>query len=163
VKRRMGLLAAGGAVGQTATCVVQTSALTMQNANTDFTLVPGLADTVTFTATSIVYVSADGGAYTTSVDTNGFSAIDVALAVDGNVGNQYAGPAEPLTMVNNDGVVEAGTEWSLSIALVLPAGPYTFQVAAKSQDIGGASAAQVGADNGTSARELYRYSCCRPL
>jgi len=106
-----------------------------------FTLIPGLSVTITMPANPIVYVSADGGAYTTSEDGDGFSGIFVGLAVDG-IPEVVDVPTnqEPLTMLNNAGVTENIGHWSLSE--VFPLGTFaagsthTFQVGAQGGGIG---------------------------
>ena len=111
----------------------------------NFTLIPGLSLTVTVPANALVYVSSDGGAYTTSGTANGWSNTDIGLFVDGTA--LQDGSDQQLTMLNNAGVVGAAGHWSLSETLQLPAGTHTFAVAANGGGNGASAEVSGGAGN----------------
>ena len=133
-----------GPLGQDAESVYGTAEMAVPGAvSANSTLIPGLSLTVNVPANALVYVSSDGGAYTTSDVSNGWSFTDIGLFVDGTALQQ--GGDERLSMLNNANVVADG-HWSLSEALQLPAGTHSFAVAA---DGGGSgSVAEVSGSEG---------------
>ena len=98
---------------------------------------------MTVPANSLVYISSDGGATTTSGASNGWSDTDIGLFMDGLA---LPGNEEALTMLNNDNAI-ASARWSLSTTLQFPTGgTHTFEVAAAGG--GSGSTANVSGSNG---------------
>jgi hypothetical protein len=134
-----------GPLGQDAASVYGTGTLTVPAAFTgESTLIPGLALTMTVPANSLVYISSDGGATTTSEASNGWSDTDIGLFMDDVA--LPGGNEEELTMLDNDNAI-ASSRWSLSTTLQFPTGgTHTFEVAAAGG--GGGSSAIVSGSNG---------------
>jgi hypothetical protein len=101
-----------------------------------FTVLPGLTQTIIVPNNSVLYISSDGGAQTTSTATNGFSIVDVALFVDGSL--RANADYKRLVIANSTGIVNVFVNWSFSDSLVLPPGSHTIHVAAAGT--GGSSA-----------------------
>ena len=138
-----------GPLGQLASSVYSTAPLTVTN-QAAMTLVPGLTDSMTVPADSLVYISAEGGAQTDSSATSGFSDIGVSLLIDG--ASLAPGPnslTDVVTMANTGGTVGVTGHWSLSTAQVFPTGgTYAFEVGALGLAVAGGSTATVGASAG---------------
>lgn len=105
-------------------------------------LLPGLTRTVTLTAPAKILCHTDGGIQTTSGAVNGFSAVDIALFLNGALFGQ--GGYERVTVVNNTGVVTVLGFFSKEVIAALPAGTYTIEVKAL-KNLG--ANAFVGGDN----------------
>jgi hypothetical protein len=116
----------GGPLGQSAASVYSTSALAVVP-EAGRTLVPGLTQTVTVPANSLVYVSTDGGIETDSGSPTGFSQVDISVLVDGGV-VQLNDAYQRVDILNNGGFVNAFAYWSQSMALPLGTGTHTIQV-----------------------------------
>jgi len=108
-----------------------------------FVFVPGLSQTITVPANSVLYISTDGGAATTSSSTTGFSVVDVALVVDGSL-RPNAG-FRRLIINNTSSVIQQLVNWGMADSVVLTAGAHTIQVAAEL--VLGSSATVSGASN----------------
>jgi hypothetical protein len=93
-----------------------------------FTVLPGLTQTIIVPNNSVLYISSDGGAQTTSSATNGFSLVDVALFVDGSL--RANADYRRLVIANSTGIVNVFVNWSFSDSLALPPGSHTILVAA---------------------------------
>ena len=136
----------GAALDQTGNSVFGTGTLTL-TPTTGLTLVPGLTMTVTTTSGEFVYVSTDGGVQTTSNSATGFSDDGVAIAVDGIP--PANGSFEALNTLNNGGVVQVTSRWSLSEVISLGPGTHTIAVGAEGLDDGGSAAVVSGGTNNT--------------
>lgn len=101
-----------------------TAGITANNAG--WQILPGLTRTFTITAPAKLLCHTDGGIQTTSTATNGFSAVDVTLFLNGAYFGQ--GGYERVTVVNNFGVVTTLGFWSKEVIVTLPAGTYTVDV-----------------------------------
>lgn len=110
--------------------------------NAVWQILPGLTRTINITAPAKLLCHTDGGVQTTSAATNGFSAVDITLFLNGAYFGQ--GGYERLTVVNNTGVVTTLGFWSKEVMIALPAGTYTIDV--RSQKNLGANAT-VGGNN----------------
>jgi hypothetical protein len=139
-----------GTIGQQSATVSGTAGLTLPS-NTSFTLLPGLAQTITVPANSIVLVSTNGGAETTSGAAAGFSAVDVAVFVDGTRPPGTQGLYQRLIMANTTGITQMIGNWAMEAALppMAAGSTHTIEVAAAGPGIPGASSAVVGGGNTT--------------
>lgn len=117
-----------GPIGQQATTVVGSAQLQVSSATTTFTVIPGLTSTVTVPADADVYVSTDGGLQNTGTAATDFTAVDVALFVDG-VASPSAGQRR-ITAANNGGINQNIANWSFGRAFSLSPGSHTFSVRA---------------------------------
>jgi len=137
-----------GTTGQQSATVYGNSSLTVIN-SASFVVIPGLTQTVTVPANSIVLVSTNGGAATNSTATTGFSAVQVAVFVDGARTGGLQGLDQELIMANTTGLVQMMGNWSMEGVLppMAPGSTHTIQVAAAGLGIGGGSTATVGGSN----------------
>jgi len=87
---------------------------------------PGMTRTITLTAPAKILCHTDGGIQTTAATTNGFSAVDCVLFLNGAFFGQ--GGYERVTVVNNLGVVTCLGFWSKEVIATLPPGTYTIDV-----------------------------------
>jgi hypothetical protein len=87
---------------------------------------PGMSRTITLTAPAKILCHSDGGIQTTSATTNGFSAVDCVLFINGALFGQ--GGYERVTVVNNLGVVTTLGFWSKEVIATLAPGTYTIDV-----------------------------------
>jgi hypothetical protein len=116
-----------------------------------FTLLPGLAQTVTLPANGVLVVATDGGLVPRSVASPQGAAVDVAIFVDGV---QQKG-ARRVTAFNNNVVSPGIGLWALTLALpveAIGAGAHTVDVRAGWR--AGTTGADVsGGDNPTQPRQ----------
>lgn len=89
-------------------------------------ILPGMSRTITLTAPAKILCHTDGGIQTTSATTNGFSAVDCVLFLNGAFFGQ--GGYERVTVVNNLGVVTTLGFWSKEVIATLAPGTYTIDV-----------------------------------
>jgi hypothetical protein len=129
-----------GTTGQDATVVHGTSGVVPGAA---FTIVPGLDTTINVPSNSLVYVSSDGGAQTSSAATTGFSRVDVALSVDGSLPS--SGSYKRLVIANTTGNVTTLDYWSFADTFALSPGMHQFAIAALLNS--GSNATVSGDDN----------------
>lgn len=115
-----------GTTGQNATTAFGTAQLTVSS--TTFVAVPGLTQSLTVPAGAVVYVASDGGIATTSTLAAGFSAVSVALFVDGSLVSP--GGYRRVVATNNSGIGGTIETWSLSLAPSIGAGVHTFEIRA---------------------------------
>jgi hypothetical protein len=129
-----------GTAGQGSSTVVSTSALTLTTGNTAPTVIPGLADTVTVSASSILLISTHGGVATDSSASTGFSDVAIEVLIDDVVMPVSDNLFEGVLPVNNTGITGAYQNWSFDGALTaltsLAPGQHTIQVAARDQGEG---------------------------
>lgn len=104
----------GATTGQTGSTVFGTGPLTSPLA---FTLLPNLSLTLDVPASSLLYVSTDGGALATS----GFAVIDVALYVDG---------VQTTLLRRTQCGADAYCDWNMARTMTLSAGIHTLEVRA---------------------------------
>jgi hypothetical protein len=109
-----------------------------------------MTQTVTVPANGVVLVGTNGEAETTSTATTGFSAVDIAVFIDGTRPPQLQGALyQRLIMANTTGITQMTGNWTLEAALPpLSPGQHTIEVAAASAGIGG-STATVGSNSTT--------------
>lgn len=124
----LGLNPTWSGLGQNSTTVYGSAGLSVPSTMTTFTLVPGLTQTLTIPANSIVYISTDGGVSTTSVASNGYSGVDIAIYIDGAILSN--GGYKRIYVLNNGGLVGNFGFWSMSLAQSLSAGSHTIAVRA---------------------------------
>jgi hypothetical protein len=122
----------GGTTGQDATTAFGTTALSLTTVSETYTAVPGLSQTITVPANSVVYVSTDGGVAVNSGTADAGATVDVGLFVDGNL----VGSARRLLPRNTSGapgtVLMAGFEtWSMALSTDLSESTHTFEVGAR--------------------------------
>jgi hypothetical protein len=112
--------AANTVYGASAAVVTSTSQL----------FLPGLSQTITVPANTMVYISTDGGGQTNSVATTAFSIVDVAVVVDNlllpNGFFRRIFCSNPT--FNTTGVVIPACNWSLGGAVALSPGTHTIAV-----------------------------------
>ncbi len=116
---------AGAALDQSGTSVFGTGTVIIGSIS-GFQLVPGLTLTLTTTSNEFVYVSTDGGVQNLSNSASGFSLDDVVIAVDGAFAG-LGGPEEVSTL-NNGGIINNVSPWSLSEVIPLAPGTHTVAV-----------------------------------
>ena len=104
-----------------------TSAVTATTAG--WVILPGMSRTITLSAPAKILCHTDGGIQTTSGATNGFSAVDCVLFLNGGLFGQ--GGYERVTVVNNLGVVTTLGFWSKEVIATLAPGTYTIDVRTK--------------------------------
>jgi hypothetical protein len=134
-----------GTTGQNAFTAFGTAGLSLSSASAGLTLIPGLTQTVNVPANSVLYLSADGALRSDSSVTNGYSYVEIALVVDGNVPQN--GGVRQVLCANNAFPVEV-CSWSLANSTTLGPGTHTIEVKASYQ--GGTTQVGVsgGPDNG---------------
>lgn len=130
--------------GQDATSVFGTTPVTISSTTTG-TPVPGLTQTVTVPQNAKVFISTTGGIQTQSATTNGYSAVDILLAVD-NI--QTSGGSRRIYCLNNAAVVAVTCNWDMSVAQSLSAGQHTITVFARGAGLGGDPATVSGNNQG---------------
>lgn len=113
--------------------------------NPPFQQIPGLSTTVTVPANSAVLVSTYGGIQTQGTLERDYSAVDIALHVNGAVPPQ--GAWQRVTAANTTGLTRTLAYWHITTVVSLPAGTHTFTVRARPSS--GGVAASVGGDNTT--------------
>ncbi len=107
-----GLAGPAGTAGQSATTVLGTGQLQV-TPTTNYTLIPGLTQTVNVPAGARVYVSTDGGIQNTGMGTT-FTTVDIALFVDGSLS-----PAQRrIVAANTTGVAQMLGNWSFGTDLL---------------------------------------------
>jgi len=87
---------------------------------------PGLTQTINVPNNCVVYLATDGGLFTTSTLSSGYSEVEVYFKIDGTVPSH--GGFGDITVVNNAGITQATGRWSLSLATSLSAGSHTVAV-----------------------------------
>ncbi len=117
-----------GTTGQDAFDAYGTGALT-NFSSTTFTIIPGLTQTINLPANCVLKISTNGGFETTSYSTNGVTAVDVAIFIDGAAPSNGAW----LTYVaaNTYGVVQNRTNFALTKVANLAAGNHIIDVRVK--------------------------------
>jgi hypothetical protein len=117
-----------GTLGQASTTVYGSTSVTVANAA--FVLVPGLTQTINVPANSVVQISTDGGIQVNSTSATAFSAVDVALFIDGV--NVSDGNFKRLFALNNAQTASVGAlaieNWSFGTSRVLTPGTHTITV-----------------------------------
>jgi hypothetical protein len=106
--------------------------------------VQGLQRTIQVPPNSVLYISTDGGAQTTSTSPSGYSIVDVGIYVDPAQGSPSA--VYRRLVINNGGAPSADiVNWSMAFSTVLPPGSHTIQVAATLVDGSPANVSGAGA------------------
>ena len=120
-------------LGQSAITFFGSASLTITPAS-GYNVVPGLSTSITVSSNQSVFVSSDGGIATTSAATAGFSEVDIAVIVDGNLVPD--GGYQRHFILNNTGVTGVSGQWSLSLVLTLAPGTHTVAVYAAGTGLG---------------------------
>ena len=115
-----------GTTGQNATTAYGTTSITVTS--TTFVPIPGLTQTINVPSGAVVYVATDGGIATTSSLASGFSAVSIALYVDGTLVSP--GGYRRVVAVNNSGIGGTIETWALSLTPSVSAGTHTFEIRA---------------------------------
>jgi hypothetical protein len=116
-------------LGQNATTVRGNGSIQITSTTTEYTLIPGLAQTMSVPAGSVLYISTDGGIYSLgAIDT--VSVVDVAIFVDG------AAVSERRIVINNSGLAGSVANWSLALAPALSPGSHNIEVKVKNSFTG---------------------------
>jgi len=123
-----GKLVAGA--GQSTSSSFGSSTLTVTNATTTFTVLPGISQTITVPSNCFVLITADGGVNTTSTSTTSIASVDIAIFIDGsfptNGGYRRVSAHNPSgTAINSTGV-----PWSITTTATLSPGSHTIDVRA---------------------------------
>ncbi len=93
--------------------------------NGTFILLPGCSQVITLTGNAKVFLHLDAGLQTTSVATNGYTAADFVLAVNGAfLGN---GGYRRIIALNNTGLVTNIESCAMGAVVTLAPGTYTFE------------------------------------
>lgn len=142
-----GPMGAPGTTGQEVREVYGTGQLTVTSATSSFTLIPGLATTVTIPDGAAVRVDTNGGIQCTAAGA-AYSVVDIALFVDGVASVQ--GGQRRVVAANTTTVGQMIANWSFGRSYQLPAGSHTFEVraigvdpAAAAANVSSASAPQI--------------------
>jgi hypothetical protein len=117
---------AGVAGPSAANTVFGTASLTLTLNSTTPSLLPGLSQTITVPENSTLYIATDGGGFTTSSLTTGFSIFDVAVFID-NV-PVLNGFVRRIVCANTTGLVNVVCNWSFGGAIALSPGTHTIAV-----------------------------------
>ena len=118
---------------------------------TPFYVIPNLSTVITVPSNSYVYIATDGSAETNNISNSfGFSAIDVAIVIDGSVVSN--GGYQPLTITNSEGLVGVSKNWGISLYQSLSAGTHTIAVYAASEGMAGGSSATVSGNSSSPYR-----------
>lgn len=129
-----------GTTGQYANTVFTTGQLTLTQTSTNYTLIPGLTQTITVPANAKVFVSTNGGFQNAATGTL-YAAGDFAIYIDGNPSTVQ----RQVIAANTTGLGQIMTQWTLSSVFQLAEGQHTIQVRAK--DAGGTADGNVGGTN----------------
>lgn len=119
-------LQGAGQIGQSATSYHSNAGITISSGS--FTALPGFPVTVNIPANCTVIINIDAGAQTTSSSATGFSVVDIAAMVDGNL--LANGAYQRLCIANVTGLTNQVRYASFSAALTLTAGNHSFGISA---------------------------------
>jgi hypothetical protein len=117
-----------GTTGQDILEAVGTGQLSVTGA-TNYTFVPGLALTVTVPANAKVHIDTTGGIQCTGTGT-AYSAVDVAVFVDGSITNAQ----RRVVAANTSGLAQVVSNWSFGRFINLTSGSHTIDVRAAGVD-----------------------------
>ncbi len=121
-----------GTTGQLSATVLSSGTLSTTASDASFVVAPGVTQTITVPASSVVLVNASGGFHTTSGSTSGGSVVDVALFVDGVQWPTAATKfARRVFALNTAVTTDAIADWALNYAIPLSAGSHTIDVRGK--------------------------------
>lgn len=138
-----------GTTGQSATTVYGTGSVSP--ALNGPVLLSGLTQTINVPSNSIVYLATDGGFYTTSLSSSGYSEVQVYFEIDGSI--PANGGYGDITVVNNAAKTSNATgRWSISLATPLLPGSHTIAVYGSLS--GGSTASISGAQGSAEQGEL---------
>lgn len=126
-------------LGQSAITVFGTNSLNLTSKETNFTLVPGLTQTINVPADSRIILTTDGGIYSSGA-VNTFSVADVGIFIDGALVSVRR------IVIGNNPLPQSIGNWSLSLAQTLSAGSHTIEVRARS-GLKGSENATVSSDS----------------
>jgi hypothetical protein len=127
-----------GTTGQDVYEVFGTGQLVVSTSTSLYTLIPGLAQTITVPANCKVIVSTDGGVQSTGATSTSFSVLDIAIFVDGIV--SASGGQRRIAIANTSALAQLIQNWSMERVYTLTAGSHTFEVKAVSGAAGSANA-----------------------
>jgi len=116
-----------GTAGQDVIEVYGTGQLTVSTGTTAFTTIPGLSTVVDVPEDTKVVISTNGGVQCTGVGTS-FSAVDIAIFVDGVASNQ--GGQRRVIAANTTAVGQIIANWSMMRTYPLTPGNHTIEVRA---------------------------------
>ena len=109
--------------------ITGTTLLTVTNATTTLTLIPGLTTSITVPTQTMVFIQTNGGINGIGTTTTSGSAIDVGLLVDGvtlpSGGYQRMFADNP---TGNATVTNWVANWDMTVILTLSAGTHTVSV-----------------------------------
>lgn len=118
---------AAGTTGQSVSTAYGTGQLVL-SAAANYTLIPGLTQTISVPSNATVFITSDGGAQHTSTAINSSSVVDIGIYVDG-VLVPSAGQRR-VVMSNTQAVGQMIGNWNMSVSRPLAAGSHTIQVRA---------------------------------
>lgn len=124
-----------GTAGQDVVEVYGTGQLAVTAAMTGYTVVPGLEAVVNVPPNALVRVDTSGGIQCSQTG-DAYSAVDVAIGIDGDVTNAR----RRIVASNTPTVAHMITNWSFGRTFSLAPGSYVFQVGAANADPGSATA-----------------------
>ena len=126
-----------GTTGQDVIEVYGTGQLTVTSAFTSFVVIPGLSTQINVPDDARVTLATNGGIQCTAAGA-AYSAVDIALFVDGVASNQ--GGTRRVVAANTTTVGQMVASWSFSRTYTLAPGVHTIEVRAISGDPGSAAA-----------------------
>ena len=133
-----GPIGPAGTTGQDVYEVFGTAQLIVSTSTSLYTLIPGLAQTITIPANCKVIVSTDGGVQSTGATNTSFSVLDIGIFVDGFV--SASGGQRRLAIANTTALAQLIQNWSMERTYTLTAGSHTFEVKAVSGAAGSSNA-----------------------
>lgn len=125
-----------GTTGQDIVEVYGTATLTVTQAMTSHTLVPGLETTVTVPPDALVRVDTNGGLQCTGTGSS-YAAVNMAIRIDGRITDAQ----RHVVVANTQGAGQMTGNWSFGRTFSLPPGAHSFQVTVA--DAGGTADANV--------------------
>ncbi len=128
--------------GQASTDAYGTSQFVVLASTTTYTLIPGLTQTVSVPANSVVLVSTSGGVQCAATGT-AFAAVNIGIHVDGAPSPQAG--QQQIVASNTTAVGQMLAYWSMTKTYSLSAGNHTFDV--RVMDAGGTADANVSGTN----------------
>jgi hypothetical protein len=122
---------ATGPIGQSGTTTFGTAQIGVTSSTINFTIIPGLTQTINVPTNCDVHIQSDGGIQTTVTgNASGVSRADIALFIDGQIVGD--GGWRRITAANTGGVTASMiANWNLALAASLAAGQHTIEVRTK--------------------------------
>lgn len=125
-----------GPTGQSSTTAFGTASLAITPSTSSYVLIPGLTQAINVPANADVLIACDGGIQCTIAGSAGYSAVDIALQIDGAFPTH--GGMRRVVAANTAGIGQQIANWSMTQAVTLTPGTHT--IAAYAAYVDGATA-----------------------